>query len=85
MYWTQGNSSALFFYTGNEGPIDQFWDNSGFVFKAAAACKALVVFGEHVSSDCVCVCACACACMYTVSFVYTFCIEILREDSSLWQ
>ena len=51
-YW-KGNSSALFFYTGNEGPIDQFWDNSGFVFKAGAACNALVVFGEHVSS-CVC-------------------------------
>lgn len=49
MYWTQGNSHALFFYTGNEGPIDQFWDNSGFVFEAAKNCNALVVFAEHVS------------------------------------
>ena len=50
MYWTQGNSTALFFYTGNEGPIDQFWENTGFVFKAAEMFKALVVFGEHVSN-----------------------------------
>lgn len=48
-YWVQGSSHALFFYTGNEGPIEQFWENSGFVFEAAAHFSALVVFGEHVS------------------------------------
>jgi len=50
IYWAQGSSHALFFYTGNEAPIEQFWDNSGFVFEAAAECNALVVFGEHVSN-----------------------------------
>ena len=55
MFWTQGSSHALFFYTGNEGPIDQFWDNSGFVFEAAKNFSALVVFAEHVSDDYSCV------------------------------
>ena len=46
-YW-QG-SGPLFFYTGNEGPIDNFMDNSGFVFTLAKQFNALVVFAEHVS------------------------------------
>lgn len=46
-YW-DGNG-PIFFYTGNEGPITRFWDNSGFVFEAAEKFNALVIFGEHVS------------------------------------
>jgi len=33
--------------TGNEGPIDSFYGNSGFVFEAAQKFDALVVFAEH--------------------------------------
>ena len=74
-YWTQGNSSALFFYTGNEGPIDQFWDNSGFVFKAGAACNALVVFGEHVSCACACVCVHVSVCCMCVHVSVCACVR----------
>ena len=42
----------IFFYTGNEGAISGFWDNSGFVFEAAEKFNALVIFGEHVSLLC---------------------------------
>ena len=48
-YWKEGTSHALFFYTGNEAPIEQFWDNTGFIFEAAEKLNALVIFGEHVS------------------------------------
>ena len=46
-YWDK--YGPIFFYTGNEGPITGFWDNSGFVFEAAEKFSALVIFGEHVS------------------------------------
>ncbi|RMX45016.1 hypothetical protein pdam_00024800, partial [Pocillopora damicornis] len=44
-YWDE--KGPIFFYTGNEGPITSFWENSGFVFEAAQKFNALVIFGEH--------------------------------------
>ena len=51
-FW-QG-SGPLFFYSGNEAPIEEFYDNSGFIFELAQDFDALIVFGEHVS-DVLCV------------------------------
>ena len=46
-YWS--GSGPLFFYTGNEAPIENFMNNSGFIFTLAKQFNALVVFAEHVS------------------------------------
>ena len=47
-HWAKG-SGPIFFYTGNEGDIVGFWQNSGLLFDLAPQFRALVVFGEHVS------------------------------------
>jgi len=45
-YWTKGVGPILF-YTGNEGDITSFWDNTGFVFELAQKMNGLIVFAEH--------------------------------------
>lgn len=41
-------NSPILFYCGNEGPIDAFWNNSGFITETLAKqFKGLVIFGEH--------------------------------------
>lgn len=37
----------LFFYTGNEGPLESFYYNTGLPFDWAPSFNALIVFGEH--------------------------------------
>eukprot|EP00439_Symbiodinium_sp_Y106_P037736 s2575_g4.t1 len=37
----------LFFYTGNEGPLESFYYNTGLPFDWADEFGALIVFGEH--------------------------------------
>lgn len=45
-YWEK---DVMLFYSGNEGPIEQFYENTGFMFELAQQFEALVVFAEHVS------------------------------------
>ena len=42
-------NGPVFFYAGNEGDIESFWNNTGFMFDIAPIFQALVVFPEHVS------------------------------------
>lgn len=46
--WNSSNADPIFFYCGNEGDIEEFWNNSGFLNKALRVeYNALVVFVEH--------------------------------------
>ncbi|RNA18807.1 dipeptidyl peptidase 2-like [Brachionus plicatilis] len=45
--WFNPNDGPVFFYAGNEGDIESFWNNTGFMFDIAPVFQALVVFPEH--------------------------------------
>ena len=45
-FWN--GSGPLFLYTGNEGPVESYYENCGFIFELAQEFKALVAFIEHV-------------------------------------
>ena len=45
-YFNQ-NDGPIFFYAGNEGDIENFWNNTGFMFEIAPLFQALVIFPEH--------------------------------------
>lgn len=43
----QESASNFLQAKGNEGDIESFWDNTGFVFDIAPEFNALVIFAEH--------------------------------------
>lgn len=45
--WWHASQGPIFVYTGNEGDIVGFWNNTGFVFEIAPQFEALVIFIEH--------------------------------------
>lgn len=45
-YW-RGDGAPIFFYTGNEGNIELFWNNTGLPFDLAPEFGAMIIFAEH--------------------------------------
>ncbi|KAL0489917.1 lysosomal Pro-X carboxypeptidase Prcp [Acrasis kona] len=41
------SNGSIFFYCGNEGDIEMFYRNTGFMFDIAKQFNALIVFAEH--------------------------------------
>jgi pimeloyl-ACP methyl ester carboxylesterase len=46
-YWTANSTAPVFFYTGNESPVEEYVNNSGLMWGLAEKYNALVVFAEH--------------------------------------
>lgn len=46
-YYSTGG--PIFFYTGNEGDINDFAQNTGFMFDIAPKFNPLIIFAEHRS------------------------------------
>ncbi|XP_011687217.1 PREDICTED: lysosomal Pro-X carboxypeptidase [Wasmannia auropunctata] len=45
--WRKTQNAPIFFYTGNEGSIEVFAENTGFIWDIAPQFGALVIFAEH--------------------------------------
>ncbi|XP_015610590.1 lysosomal Pro-X carboxypeptidase [Cephus cinctus] len=45
--WQRGNNAPIFFYTGNEGFIETFAQNTGLMWDIAPQFGALLIFAEH--------------------------------------
>ncbi|KAK0088072.1 hypothetical protein PV325_013260 [Microctonus aethiopoides] len=45
--YVRGNNPPIFFYTGNEGAIELFAENTGFIWDNAPQFGALIIFAEH--------------------------------------
>jgi len=46
-HWNKKENGPIFFYTGNEGAIELFAQNTGFMWDIAQEFGALVLFAEH--------------------------------------
>jgi lysosomal Pro-X carboxypeptidase len=46
-YWTANTGAPVFFYTGNESPLEEYINNTGLIWDLAAEFGALIVFAEH--------------------------------------
>eukprot|EP00358_Blepharisma_japonicum_P003426 CAMPEP_0202947184 /NCGR_PEP_ID=MMETSP1395-20130829/11055_1 /ASSEMBLY_ACC=CAM_ASM_000871 /TAXON_ID=5961 /ORGANISM="Blepharisma japonicum, Strain Stock R1072" /LENGTH=439 /DNA_ID=CAMNT_0049648271 /DNA_START=141 /DNA_END=1460 /DNA_ORIENTATION=+ len=46
-YLNGGSKGPIFFYTGNEAPVESFMNNTGFIDYLAQSLNALVVYAEH--------------------------------------
>ncbi|CAH8635802.1 unnamed protein product [Heterobilharzia americana] len=44
--WFKPNG-PIFFYCGNEGEIEGFWNNTGLIFELAPSFNAFILFAEH--------------------------------------
>ncbi|XP_017889844.1 lysosomal Pro-X carboxypeptidase [Ceratina calcarata] len=45
--WQKAENPPIFFYTGNEGNIETFAQNTGFMWEIAPEFEALLIFAEH--------------------------------------
>jgi hypothetical protein len=46
--FVDGNDAPILFYCGNEGALESFYDNSGWItVTLATQFKGLILFGEH--------------------------------------
>ncbi|VDQ00287.1 unnamed protein product [Trichobilharzia regenti] len=48
--WYKPNG-PIFFYCGNEGDIETFWNNTGLMFEMAPSFNAFILFAEHNYHD----------------------------------
>ena len=46
-FQTKVNKKPIFFYTGNESPIDEYVNNTGLMWELGIQFSALIVFAEH--------------------------------------
>jgi hypothetical protein len=46
-WWDSQTPGPIFFYTGNEGPLEDFSANTGFQWEACQEFHCLIVFAEH--------------------------------------
>ena len=45
--WWQAPDGPIYFYSGNESPVEEYINNTGLMWENAQADGALLVFGEH--------------------------------------